>query len=114
MSVNKHKEMEKLVTLMNDKEWVKTISALKEFEYDGNYNYKVVYREGTQRKNSSFIFHKLQFVEETNSFIFTSCMTDFKSGKISNEVRDKIVLKVVDIIKFEANKKPNYDFSIFG
>lgn len=74
---DKYKEMEKRLTLMNDQEWVKTISALKGFQYDDNNNYTVIYREGAQRKNRSFGFHALQYVEETNSFIFTSFRSDF-------------------------------------
>lgn len=106
-----YKEMEKRLSLMHDSEWVKSINQLKTFVYDPNYKYKILYREKQQKKNRTFYFQKVQFIEETKSFIFTRYLEDWENGKLTDEVRDKIVLKETDIIKYEISDKKEFDLT---
>ncbi|GGA11871.1 hypothetical protein GCM10008018_66150 [Paenibacillus marchantiophytorum] len=113
MGIDQYKDLQKRATLMGDSEWNKTISNLKEHVHDDSKIYKISYKQGLQKKNRSFGFDSLQYVEETNSFIFTSYTTDFETGELTNVVRDKIVLRDIEIISLNIQSKSDYDFSSF-
>ncbi|RBP95388.1 hypothetical protein DFO70_103430 [Cytobacillus firmus] len=112
-NVQKYKDMEKRLTLMRDKDWLNAINSLKSLIIEEDKEYSVTYRENRQRNNRTFGFHKVKFVEDTQSFIFTSFVSDWESGELTNEVRDKITLKDIDIIKYTVRDKPDLDGLVF-
>lgn len=94
---------------MNDKEWLESLKKLMDFQYNDDYDYSVNYREDKQRKDRNFSFHKVQSVEETNSFIFTSFPIDWITGELEiDKVDNRLVLKDIEIIKININKKTDY------
>ncbi|MGX2959482.1 hypothetical protein JNUCC23_09465 [Peribacillus sp. JNUCC 23] len=107
--IQRYKDMEKRVTLMQDKNWVKTIGDLKKFTYDDTKNFSVKYREEKQRKDRTFSFHSVDYVEENYTFIFTTFVTSFENSELTDEVRTRLVLKDIDIISFRDTDKPNLD-----
>ncbi|MFD4931595.1 hypothetical protein ACFWMS_22265 [Peribacillus butanolivorans] len=109
-NIENYKDTEKRLTLLHDKEWVATINLLKNFHYDDKFDYSVSYREGKQRKDRTFTFHSVLHVEETNSFIFTSYESDWESGELTKDVKNKLTLKDIEIINFNQREKPNFDY----
>ncbi|MCB2297066.1 hypothetical protein [Clostridium tagluense] len=110
--MDKYKEMRIRLTLMNDKNWVKAIGTLKTLEFDNEKkDYTVVYKKEKQRKNSNFRFNKVEYVEETYTFIFTN----FKSGEdglLTEKVNSREVIMDIEIIDFKIEDKQ--DFSMYG
>lgn len=110
-SVQRYKEMDKRVTLMQDADWVKAIGQLKEMKFEEGKIYSAIYRQYQQRKKRSFTFHNVQFVEETDSFILTSYVSDWETGELTNEVDNKLTLKDIEIIKLDIEDE--FDYSDF-
>lgn len=113
MSLEKYKETERRLTLMHDPVWVSTIASLKKYEKDDEFDSTVVYRQDKQRNNRYFRFDKLQFVESTNTFIFTYYVND-DTGKPTDEVFSRIELKDIDIIALKTSKKLKAEDWIFN
>lgn len=90
---------------MNDPDWVKTISQLKNFDWNSEYDYTIIYKQDKQRNDRSFSFDSVKFVDETNSYIFCSHMTDFHTGELTDEIRNRLVLIDTDIISLKSAKK---------
>ena len=104
--MSKYKESNKRATLMNDKVWVETINDLKLLKIDNeNKEYTVIYKEKEQRKNREFQFHKVDFVSDTNSFIFTSFVERGEDGSLTHEVEDREVLMDIEIVNFKIEDK---------
>lgn len=100
MNNQEYKDNEKYVTLLHNPKWVKKISDLKELkveEYE-NKNFYIIYRKDNQKQERKEQFYTLQYVEETKSFIFDD---------------GKLVLKIIDIIDFEINDKPDLSKWVF-
>jgi len=111
--MDKYKELSIRLSLMNVKEWVKAIGTLKTLEFDNKKkDYRVIYKKENQRKNREFEFHKVEYVEETYTFIFTSFSTSFEDGSLMDEVRSREVLLAIEIIDLKIEDKQ--DFSIYG
>lgn len=111
MNTIEYKRTEKLLSLMHDKNWVKTISELKNLDIDNeNFAYKVTYKQESQRKNRTSYFHSVQYIEETKMFIFTTYESDFETGKLTDKVRDRYELHIVEVISYEKNKKNDFYF----
>ncbi|MCM2603738.1 hypothetical protein NDQ57_03350 [Rossellomorea marisflavi] len=106
--VQKYKEMEKRLTLMHDKNWLKTLEDLKKFRYDKEYNFSITYKKDNQKKNRRFTFQEVSFVEETNTFIFISYKENWETSELTDEVSDRLTIKDIEIINFNVKKPDNY------
>ncbi|ETI68140.1 hypothetical protein [Neobacillus vireti] len=107
--VQKYKDMEKRLTLMHDKAWLQTIDEIKKFVYDDNFRYSVTYKQDRQRNNRNFTFQDVSFVEETNTFIFTSFSYHWETGELEKDkVSDRLTLKDIEIIKVNKNEVEDY------
>ncbi|WP_129598459.1 hypothetical protein [Anaerophilus nitritogenes] len=105
-----YKEGEKILALMNDKDWVETIDQLKNLECNNEkYDYRVIYRQGQQKKNRSFTFHKVNHEEGTETFTFILFDSDWETGDLTEEINDRIVLRRSEIINLEVKEK--FDWS---
>lgn len=101
-------EQEKRLTLMLDKEWVKTIAELKELQCNNDkYTYKVIFKTERQKKNHSFTFQDIEYNEHTIGFIF-------KTYNQNDEVKEREVLKDIDIISLEIKEKYNLKDYVFN
>ncbi|WP_102400476.1 hypothetical protein [Haloimpatiens massiliensis] len=106
--MDKNKELNTRVTLMNNKEWVHAISTLKTLKLDNkNKDYTIIYKKENQRKNREFTFHEVQYIEKTNSFIFTRFNESCKDATLTDEVNSKEVLMDIEIIDLEIQDKQN-------
>jgi len=104
--MDKNKELSIMTTLMQSKEWRDVISKLKELEIDNkNKNYVIVYKKENQRKDRDFKFNKVEYVEETKNFIFTSFKVN-QDCSLSDEVTSREVLSVIEIIDLKISNKP--------
>jgi len=98
-------DMEKLLELIHDPKWLNSMQQFKNFNYEDDKKYEILGKQDKQKKSKQFYFQKVKFIEETNSFIFTSYLEDCQSGKLTDEISDKIALKKIDIIKYEVTEK---------
>lgn len=104
--MGKYKELNMRLSLLNIKEWVCAISALKTLEFDNEKkDYTVVYKKENQRKNREFAFHKVEYVQATYTFIFTSFNTSYEDGSLTDEVSSREVLMDIEIIDFKIEDK---------
>lgn len=107
--MDKNKELRIRLTLMNVKEWVQAISALRTLEVNNeNKDYTVIYKKENQRKNRKFQFHKVEYVEETNTFIFTSFITSWEDGSLTDEVNSREILMDIEIVDLKIEDKQDY------
>ncbi|MEH7526127.1 hypothetical protein V7149_23100 [Bacillus sp. JJ1503] len=112
--IQKYKDMQKRLTLMQDPAWVKVIQALKSFKYDDTKDYSVIFKEEKQRKNRNQNFHEVTYVEETDSFIFISYVLNFECSELTEEIRNRIVLKDIDIIDIRVTDKFRFEDYFFA
>lgn len=109
--MDKYKELDTRISLMNSREWVHSINMLKtlEIEIDNeNKDYTVIYKKENQRKNREFRFNKVEYVEENNSFIFISFQTDDEDEKLTDEIDSREVLMDIEIIDLTVEDKQDY------
>lgn len=104
-----YKEQEKYLSLLQDKEWVTMISNLRNLKCDYEKNdYQLYYKQKNHKKPQSLYFHKVEYIEDNKTFIFTRY--DIDEGEITDKVIDKVVLGITDIMNFEITNKSDYDF----
>jgi hypothetical protein len=104
--MDKNKELNVRTTLMQSKEWREVISKLKELKVDNQTkNYVIVYKKENQRKDWDFKFNKVEYVEETKNFIFTSFKVN-QDCSLSDEITSREVLLDIEIIELKIIDKP--------
>jgi hypothetical protein len=114
-NIQYYKEMEKRLSLMNVPEWVATINALRNFSKEDGKKYRVKYKEQRQRKDRTFSFDKVEYIEEQHMFIFTRYETDWATGEKTNEVDSRIEIKDIDVISLIIEDEINpEDFMFFN
>ncbi len=106
---NDYKAMERRLSLMHDKNWIKTISDLKKLNNtnldNDKYDHVVTYKEQKQKNNRKFSFHETQYIEETKMFIFNKYESDYMTGKLTSVVLSRIEIYDIEIISFEKTEK---------
>lgn len=113
--MDKYKELNTRLTLMNSKEWVNAIGTLKTLENDNEKkDYTVVYKKENQKKDRQFIFHKVEYAEERCTFIFTRIMTAYEDGSLTDEVSSREVLMDIEIIDLKIEDKQDYSAYCFN
>ncbi|HDI3121662.1 hypothetical protein FDA77_00975 [Clostridium botulinum] len=111
--MKKDKELTIRLTLMNSKEWVQTINTLKTLQIDNeNKDYTVVYKKENQRKNREFTFHKVEYVEETKGFIFTSFELSDEDS-LTDEMDSRETLMDIEIVKIRIEDKEDSSMGCF-
>lgn len=98
MTNQEYREMQKRLTLMQNPKWRSVIAQLKQFESEKNKNYRIIYKKDNQKKPRSESFDKVQYVDETYSFIFN----------------DGFVLKDIDIIDIQKIDFKDFMYDFFS
>lgn len=98
MTNQEYKETQKRLTLMQISNWRSAIAQLKQFKPLEDKDYQIIYRKDNQKKERNETFEKVQYVEETYSFVFND---------------GYLVLKDVDIIDIHISDKVNPDDYMF-
>ena len=108
-------DLNKRLTLSHNSQWLLIIDTLKHsanVPFDPDMTYTVVFRQSSRHSSEHFTFNSLQFVPDTSSFIFTSYQTD-DCDNLTNDIRDQIVLKDIDIIDLQSTSYDADDPLVF-
>ena len=91
MTNQEYKDIQKRTSLMQVAKWCSVIAQLKQFKPLENKDYKIVYRNDNHRKDRSESFEKVQYIEDTHSFVFNDGYLFLKDIDIIDiNVSDKI------------------------